>query len=235
MRRAEPLAISTRLILTGTFTLLWAFALTRPAAASADPNLFYKYRNTQGRTVYVNDPQSVPQQYRDQIKPLDLSHISLNPQLANDLKAELDHEYDRLKKELAQKKAHKDQPCREPGEAGETATASWFTLLWERYGALVLITGLLLLLFIFTPAITRRIDPGRWTRLLMVLLPLLGTVALMTYASIKTTMILQELRDEQPPCDADPSSPYKNIRELRQTLKRIEQQRQKAYQGEPAR
>lgn len=212
--------------------MILALALASPASLSADQDLFYKYKNAQGRTVYVNDPARIPKEFRSQLKPVDLSHISLNPQLANELKAELDREVKRLKEEIAQRESSPEKRC---SEQGEEPAPSWFTLLWERYAALVLIAGLLLLLLLFTPAITRRIDPGRWTRLLMFLMPLLGTIALITYTSIRTTRILREFQEERPRCAAEPSGPFQNLRELRQTLKRVEHQRERAFQGEPTR
>jgi hypothetical protein len=55
--------------------------------ARAETADIYFYVNAHKRVVYVNELERIPAAYRKQVRRKDLSHISLNSELARDLRA----------------------------------------------------------------------------------------------------------------------------------------------------
>ncbi len=59
-----------------------------PATESHETRPIYRYVDKAGQTVFVNDPASIPSEFRARAQRVDLSHVSLNEALGRDLAAQ---------------------------------------------------------------------------------------------------------------------------------------------------
>jgi hypothetical protein len=195
------------------WALLWAAGCAPARAEGPGAQTIYRYKNDRGRTVFVNGLRRVPERYRAGARPVDLSHISLNRQLGNELRTEVDRQLERLeqrrqKQARVQRRTAGGAPCVPRVTAIGSPDAGWPRELWRRHGHLVLISAVLLALLIATPFVVRRVQPERWVRLLMFVLPLLGAAVLMGYAALNTSRAVRGARQSiqrcPPPAAADP-------------------------------
>lgn len=131
--------------------------------------------------MFVNGLARVPAAHRARARRVDLSKVSLNTALGQ----ELEHA-------VAEERAQLARAAR--AEAARGAGA-WLALLWKEHGYLVVIAGCMLLLLVVSPWIARRVGLERWGRLLLHVLPLLVALGLMGYAAHRTGQTFRKLRD----------------------------------------
>jgi hypothetical protein len=209
-----------------TLALLCAIGglLADARAPRADQDeVIYRYVDKTGRPVFVNGLSRVPARYRARARRVDLSQVSLNTELGRGLHQEVEREYERLK--AAERAALAGESrC---GEVREEGALGWLKRLWAEHGYLVVIGGALLALGIATPFIVRHVPADRWVRVLMVVVPFLGSVALMTYAAARTSGALREGRGA-PACrpEAQGAEGIGALQNLREGLRQAKQQRQ---------
>lgn len=161
----------------------WGWALADEA-----PQAIYEYVGPQGRRVYVNGIDRVPERYRKRSREVDLSHISLNEELAEDLKEAVDQQLGLL---------WRSDYC---VTARDLAARPWWAVMWSRHSHLIAIGGVLLLFLLMSPFLVRSIGAPRWTKMLMVLLPLLAVMALGSTVAISTSRALGRVREAANPC-----------------------------------
>jgi hypothetical protein len=133
---------------------------------------------------------------------VDLSHISLNKELA----AEIEEQVKRYEARAAQEREARAERTGRPvlqidqrDQRGESeGVVGWLGRLWRHYDFLIVIAGALLLLLAFTPYVIRRVEPERWVRVLMIVLPLLGSLGILTYAMTRTAQLGAELAASVP-------------------------------------
>lgn len=149
-------------------------------AGTSDGSRIYSYRNDEGRTVFVNHPDLVPPQYRPKSAAVDLSHVSLNRELAHNIEAATDAQLEALQADpLCQGARH----VRDDG----TASHAWHTQQGPLFIAAI---GLSLLLI--SPWVAKRVGGGRWGRVLLFVLPILALLAGVTYATQKASAAVRE-------------------------------------------
>lgn len=130
--------------------------------------------------MFVNGLARVPAAHRARARRVDLSKVSLNTALGQ----ELEHA-------VAEERAELARAAR--AEAARGARA-WLVRLWKDHGALVVTAGVMVLLLVLSPWIARRVGLGRWGRLLLLVLPLLVALGLMGWAAHRTGQVFGELR-----------------------------------------
>lgn len=153
-----------------------------------EQQIIYRYTNAQGRTAYVNDLARVPRLRRARARPVDLSQVSLNEKLAAQLEQTVDEQLDRLLK---------SDYC---AEARLGADRGFLRTLWQQQGHWLLASSLLLIFIVASPYLMRTLGPPRWAKLLMVVVPVLGLLAMMGSAAVKTSESLDDLRVAAEPC-----------------------------------
>jgi hypothetical protein len=164
-----------------------------PASSAPDPaprkapQTFYRYVKPDGRIEYTNIEEQVPVEQRFAAR-IDLSRVSLNTELGN----ELDRRFQREHQELAQ-----SPYCR---EARERAEAGFLTQLFDEYGPLVVCGGLLLAFLVFTPSALRKYGGPVWAKTLMMAIPALAVVGVMTFSMTKTAKTVSRLKQLATPC-----------------------------------
>lgn len=191
--------------------LLALDAAGQAAPAPGGEQAIYRYVNAKGRPVYVNDMTRIPKRYRGKARPVDLSTISLNKELATEIEDQVKRYEERKEaREAERKEARKEARGSKRDQRGRpvlrlhqppaprTGVVAWLERLWRGYDYLIVIAGAMLLLLAFTPFMIRRIEPDRWVRVLMIALPLLVSLGLMTYAMTRTAQIGADLRADMP-------------------------------------
>jgi hypothetical protein len=183
-------AMALLLVVCGVLGV-WAHraqAAPKTKAVGAPSQLIFVFTNKAGRRVYVNDPARVPPAYRAAAREVDLSQISTNQKLGQQLAEAIEAERQLL---------FASEPCRGARERKETG---FFQLLWRRHGHLVLLGGAALALLFFTPLMMRRIGPSAWGRILTFTLPVLAMLAFWTTAVVKTNRAREALVAAQRLC-----------------------------------
>ncbi|MBK6848257.1 MAG: hypothetical protein IPG96_12240 [Proteobacteria bacterium] len=142
----------------------------------------YRYRNPAGRTVYVNDLARVPAAQRPRARAVDLSRISLNEALGNDLQRAASQQVAAL------------LGSRYCTGARRGAARGWWGTLWHVHGHLVLIGGALLLLLLGSPWLVRTLGVPQWSKLLLLALPALAFVALLSSSAVRASRTLRAAR-----------------------------------------
>lgn len=158
------------------------------ALADVAPQAIYEYLGPQGRRVYVNGIDRVPERYRQRSREVDLSHISLNEKLADDLKEAVDEQLGLL---------WRSNYC---VTARGLAARPWWVVMWSRHSHLIVIGGVLLLFLLVSPFLVRTIGAPRWAKMLMVLLPLLVVLAVGSTVAVSTSHALGRVRQAADPC-----------------------------------
>jgi hypothetical protein len=170
------------------------------AQAQSSP-VFYSYTSSAGRTVYVNRFSMVPPEKRSEARSVDLSQVSLNEGLAEDLADAVEDELRYLKD---------SDPC---NEARIERTAGAWRHVWHRHGPWVLASLAAMILVLMTPWMVQRTPPGVWSRLLMVALPALAMTALVAVSATRATSSLEAVEQLSKLCDANEkeASPEKQL------------------------
>ncbi len=160
------------------------------AQAQSAP-VFYSYTSGSGRTVYVNRFSMVPPEKRSEARAVDLSSVSLNEDLAEELADAVEDELRSLKD---------SDPC---NEARKERTAGAWRHVWHRHGPWILASLAALILVLMTPWMVQRTPPGVWSRLLMVALPALAMTALVAVSATRAASTLEAVEELSKLCDAN--------------------------------
>jgi len=173
----------------GVGALLLALLTVPARAGDGDATqTIYRYRNPAGRTVYVNDLARVPAAQRARARAVDLSRISLNEALGNDLQRAASQQVAAL------------LGSRYCTGARRGAARGWWGTLWHVHGHLVLIGGALLLLLLGSPWLVRTLGVPQWSKLLLLALPALAFVALLSSSAVRASRTLRALRGAADAC-----------------------------------
>ena len=184
-----------RILLVAAVLLLSGVALAQSAP------VFYSYTSASGRTVYVNRFSMVPPEKRSEARAVDLSRVSLNEGLAEELADAVEDELRFLKD---------SDPC---NEARMERTAGAWKHVWHRHGPWILASLAAIILVLMSPWMVARTPPGVWSRLLMVALPALAMTALVAVSATRATGTLEAVEQLSKLCDANEkeASPEKQL------------------------
>lgn len=187
------------------------------AQAQSAP-VFYSYTSSSGRTVYVNRFSMVPPEKRSEARAVDLSRVSLNEGLAEELADAVEDELRFLKD---------SDPC---NEARKERTAGAWKHVWHRHGPWVLASLAAIILVMMTPWMVQRTPPGVWSRLLMVALPALAMTALIAVSATRATSSLEAVEQLSKLCDsnekeASPEKQMVRLKDMHGYIEELYQQR----------
>jgi hypothetical protein len=150
----------------------------------------YRYRSGKGRVVYTNVQEQVPVEQRPEAT-MDLSMISLNTALGNEIAQ-------RLRREHA---ALIETPFCE--RLRDAAAQPFWQHLWTDFAPLVVAAAILLLLLLFSPAALRRFGAPAWSKALAMAVPMLFGVGLLVFALEKTEKSIASVKNRAKPCSSD--------------------------------
>ncbi len=183
-----------------TLMIVVILAFAGAAQAQSAP-VFYSYKSDTGRTVYVNRFSMVPPEKRSVARAVDLSQVSLNEELAQDLSEAVEDELRYLKD---------SDPC---VEARKEESAGTWSHVWRRHGPWLLASVAAMILLVISPWMSRRTPSGVWSRFLMVAFPALAMTALLAVSATRAVSSLEAVRELSKLCDANEkeASPQKQI------------------------
>ena len=189
------------------------------AQAQSAP-VFYSYAADSGRTVYVNRFSMVPPEKRSEARAVDLSQVSLNEDLAEELADAVEDELRYLKD---------SDPCI---EARKEESAGAWRHVWHRHGPWLLSSLAAIILVMMTPWMVQRTPPGVWSRLLMVALPALAMTAVVAISATRATSSLEAVEELSKLCDANEkeASPKKQLVRLNEMHTYIDQLYKEQYE-----
>ncbi|MEM8607675.1 MAG: hypothetical protein AAGF92_11240 [Myxococcota bacterium] len=199
------------------FVVVLVFA----AVASADTApVFYSYVGESGRTVYVNRFSLIPPNKRSKARAVDLSEVSLNPELAEELSGAVVKEIQYLKK---------SDPCEKA--RAEDKVAAW-KHVWYRHGPWILSSFAALVLLLLSPWMIRRTPQGVWARFLMVALPALAMTTLLAISTTRARTSLAAVDELAKLCDANEqeASPQTQLLRLNEMNAYIEELYREQYE-----
>ncbi|MGB5811599.1 MAG: hypothetical protein WBG86_13765 [Polyangiales bacterium] len=190
-------------------------------AASADAQdapMFYSYIGDSGRTVYVNRFSLIPPEKRAKARAVDLSEVSLNSELAEELSGAVVKEIQYLKK---------SDPCERA--RAERQISTW-RHMWSRHGPWILSSMAALLLVLLSPWMIRRTPQGVWPRFLMVALPALAMTTLLALAASRVSSSLEAVDELAKLCDANegeagPSTQLMRLNEMNAYIQQLYRER----------
>ncbi|GAB4527974.1 MAG: hypothetical protein Tsb0020_45290 [Haliangiales bacterium] len=148
----------------------------------------YRYRASDGRTVYVNDLERVPAAQRSDTETVDLSHIDLNSELAEDLSEAIHAQYEAL---IA------SDPCR---KARAVASWPWWRKLWHRHSALVYLAAILLFVILIAPWVIRATSFAVWMKIVTLTVPVLLFVGLSYFMAAQVNQLSAYFGQLAAPC-----------------------------------
>lgn len=183
------------------------------AAHAQSAPVFYSYEADSGRTVYVNRFSMVPPGKRSGARAVDLSRVTLNEELAEDLADAVEDEIRFLKE---------SDPC---AKARTEQSAGAWNHVWGRHGPWLLSSVAALVLLLMSPWMIMRTPPGVWSRFLMVALPALAMTALVAVFATRATSSLDAVQELSKLCDANEkeASPQKQVVRLKEMHTHIEE------------
>lgn len=181
--------------------------------------VFYSYTGDSGRTVYVNRFSMIPPEKRSDARAVDLSQVSLNENIADDLAEAVEDELRFLKE---------SDPC---AEAREEYGAGAWRHVWRRHGPWVLASLAALILVIMSPWMIARTPPGVWSRFLMIALPALAMTALVAISMTRASRSLEAVSELAKLCDANEreASPAKQVVRLNEMHTYMEELYQRRF------
>ena len=171
--------------------LLVAFVTFASAASAQLAPVFYSYVGDSGRTVYVNQFSMIPPEKRSKARAVDLSEVSLNSELAEELSSAVVKEIQFLKE---------SDPCTKARK--ESKVGAW-RHVWYRHGPWILASLAAVILVLLSPWMIRRIPQGVWPRFLMVALPALTMTALLAISATRASHSLEAVGELAKLCDAN--------------------------------
>lgn len=171
-----------------------AFALMALAAAGVCPVVagtaqqpIYRYTNQAGRVVYTNIADDVPLDQRGAAR-VDLSRVSVNAAIGNELNARLAEEH----------RALAASPyCRELEHA---AAKPELQRLWDEHPVPITCGAILAALILLTPKMLRSVHPPAWARVLSKVLPALLVVGGVMWGMQTAQRQVAALRARLEPC-----------------------------------
>ncbi|MBW2737049.1 MAG: hypothetical protein JRH20_32095 [Deltaproteobacteria bacterium] len=95
----------------------------------------------------------------------------------------------------------------ECGRRRAAVGGGFWRVLWRDHSPLVVIGAAMLLLLLFTPWITRRIGGPRWSRVLMMVLPILVLAGLWSTSAVQASRTLSVLEAKARPCQRESYEP----------------------------
>lgn len=190
-----------------------AFLLLGSVASAQTAPVFYSYKADSGRTVYVNRFSMVPPEKRSDARAVDLSEVSLNEDLAEDLAEAVEDELRFLKE---------SDPCNQARK--EVSLGAW-PHVWGRHAPWLLSSFGAFVLLLMSPWMIMRTPPGVWSRFLMVALPALAMTALVAVSVTRATRSLEAVEDLSKLCDANEkeASPQKQLTRLNEMQSHIQE------------
>jgi len=199
--------------------LLIAMCVSAGVARADSAPVFYSYESPSGRTVYVNRFSMIPPEKRSEARAVDLSEVSLNQNIAEDLAEAVEDELRFLKE---------SDPC---AEAREEHEAGAWRHVWHRHGPWLLASLAALILVIMSPWMIARTPPGVWSRFLMIALPALAMTALVAISMTRASKSLEAVGELAKLCDANEkeASPAKQVVRLNEMHTYIEELYQKQF------
>jgi len=170
--------------------------------------------------VYVNRFSLIPPEKRSQARAVDLSEVSLNSELAEELSAAVVKEIQYLKK---------SDPCTKARK--EDKAGAW-RHVWHRHGPWILASLAALILVLLSPWMIRRTPQGVWPRFLMVALPALTMTAVLAISATRATSSLEAVGELAKLCDANEkeASPQKRLVRLNEMHSYIDQLYREQYE-----
>jgi hypothetical protein len=196
-----------------------ALILASTATAQHAP-VFYSYLGDSGRTVYVNRFSLIPPEKRSKARAVDLSQVSLNSELAEELSGAVVKEIQHLKE---------SDPCTKARK--ESKVSAW-SHVWHRHGPWILASLAALILVLLSPWMIRRTPQGVWARFLMVALPALAMTAVLAISATRATSSLEAVNELAKLCDANEkeASPQKRLLRLNEMHTYIDQLYREQYE-----
>lgn len=159
------------------------FGAEEPSA----PQVIYRYRNAEGRTVYTNFEDTVPPTQRADAE-VDLSHITLNTEIGSEIDARLKEQHAEL--------IHSGY-CKNLRDAANTSALQY---LWDEYAPLIVCGGMLLLFIFFTPAALRRVGAPVWAKTLTMAIPALAVAGLVMFGMTQANRMVTDVKRKVSPC-----------------------------------
>jgi hypothetical protein len=155
----------------------------------------------------------VPPEKRSSARAIDLSEVSLNEELAEQMSGAVEDELRHLKDSA---------PCVEARQEDE---AGAWRHVWHRHGPWILASLAATILVLMTPWMVARTPPGVWSRMLMVALPALAMTALVAVSAMRASSSLEAVHELSKLCDANETetSPQKQVVRLGEMQGYIEQ------------
>lgn len=199
--------------------VVFVLAFTAVAAGDSAP-VFYSYVGDSGRTVYVNRFSLIPPEKRAKARAVDISDVSLNPELAAELSGAVVKEIQYLKK---------SDPCEKA--RAEDKIAAW-RHVWDRHGPWILSSFAAIVLVLLSPWMIRRTPQGVWARFLMVALPALAMTTLLAISTSRARSSLEAVDELAKLCDANEqeASPQKQLLRLNEMNAYIDQLYREQYE-----
>jgi len=152
------------------------------------PQVIYRYKKRDGREVYTNIVDQVPEEQRA-TAAMDLSRVSLNSEIGRELNNKLSAEHG----ELAQ-----TEYC---VSLRDKAGLSFLENLWKDYAPLLVCGGLLLAFLLFTPVALTKVSAPDWARTLSMAIPSLALAGVVTFTMMKTNETIVKTRALAKPCE----------------------------------
>jgi len=123
------------------------------------------------------------------MEEVDLSHISLNEELARELKTTIDAQYEEVLE---------SDYC---SEARAQGSANWVEQFFTTNGHLALVLFAIVVLLLLTPWALKRLEPGTWTKVLAYALPMLVFVGVLAHTVIQTVEMRDTLLEDAADCE----------------------------------
>ena len=168
--------------------LLCTFAArSADAQDGASGQEIYRYVGANGRVVYTNNREQIPEAERSKAK-VDLHRTSLNTEIGTELAQRLAQEHAALA----------DSPYCQSALAA--AKRGMLVEAWDDFAPLIVCGGALLLLFLFSPAALRRFGAPAWAKTLSMAIPILGIGGLLLFVMDGSSKSLRALKQQAEPC-----------------------------------
>jgi hypothetical protein len=158
-----------------------------PAPGDQYPNTIYRYRTKRGRVVFTNIWDQIPANQRAHAETMDLSHVTLNPQIGAELDASIQTQFEA---------ASSSPECKKV----KAQAAHWLKPIWDDYGHLIILGIVMLVLVLATPFALRQVDAPVWARTLTRSFMLLAFVGVFMHTTVRAGKTYQSLRDAAAPC-----------------------------------
>ena len=171
-----------------------AAASEAPAAGHEAPQTVYRYRGNHGREVFTNIAESVPVISVESTK-MELDHVPLNSELGTEINRRLVQAHARLTSTPF------CQQVRADASALPSSGGTGLQVIWEEYTPIVVCGAVLLLMFLITPAMNRRVDPTEWRRVMMFAIPALAVAAGVAQSMMHVGKTVIGLRQAAQICD----------------------------------